>query len=82
MDRRERGIYVRVSYVDAESRVHARYDLAVCGGARIQPVFLCVGRRRRACAEMHLCSFAIEKLALGKAAGKSFVKSAIDGPSY
>lgn len=37
--------YVRVSYVDAESRVHARHDLAVCGGARIQPVFPCVGRR-------------------------------------
>lgn len=73
---------MRVSYVDAESRVQARYDLGVCGGARIQPVFPCVGRRRRACAEMHLCSFAVEKLVLGKAAGKSFVKSAIDGPSY
>lgn len=70
MDRRERGIYVRVSYVDAESRVHARYDLAVCGGARIQPVFPCVGRRRRACAEMHLCSFAIEKPGARQSSGK------------
>lgn len=61
------GASMRVYYTLTQNLACTRcacVRACVRGGARTQPVFRCVGRRRRACAEMHPCSFAIEELVL------------------
>lgn len=72
-----------VYHTSTQNPVYTRDTIWLCAAVHVYNQFFRVSVGvRRACAEMHLCSFAVEKLALGKAAGKSFVKSAIDGPSY